>query len=104
LQLAALIRKAEPDHFAGSVLTAPWGVQLAGSFSKPAALAAYERASGHFRRFIGDVQPMIIGGRAPDRGFSPFYRIRVPAASRADANALCGKIQRAGGACAVLRS
>jgi Transglycosylase SLT domain/SPOR domain len=104
LQLAASIRRAEPNRFAGSALTAPWGVQLSGSFSKPAALAAYERASANFRQLIGDVQPMILAGRAADRGFSPFYRVRVPASSRAEANALCGKILRGGGACAVLRS
>ena len=39
-----------------------------------------------------------------DRGFAPFYRVRVPASSRAEANALCNKILRAGGACVVLRS
>ncbi len=104
LQLAALIRKGEPTRFAGSVLTAPWGVQLSGSFSKSAALAAYGRAAAKLHNLIGDVEPMILGGRAPDRGFAPFYRVRVPAFSRAEANALCSKILRAGGACAVLRS
>ncbi len=104
LQLAALIRRSEPNRYAGSVLTAPWGVQLVGSFSKQAALANYQRVSASLIRFIGDVEPMIIGGRAPGRGFSPFYRVRVPAATRAAANLLCGKILRAGGACAVLRS
>jgi soluble lytic murein transglycosylase-like protein len=104
LELAASIRKGEPTRFAGSVLTAPWGVQLSGSFSKSAALAAYDRAAIKLRNLIGDVEPMILGGRAPDRGFAPFYRVRVPASSRAEANALCNKILRAGGACAVLRS
>ena len=104
LEVAALIRKAEPHRFAGSALTAPWGVQLAGSFSKQAALAAYGRAATSFHQLIGDVEPMILGGRAPDRGFAPFYRVRVPSSSRAEANALCNKILRAGGACAVLRS
>jgi hypothetical protein len=104
LELAASIRKGEPTRFAGSVLTAPWGVQLSGSFSKSAALAAYDRTATKLRNLIGDVEPMILGGRAPDRGFASFYRVRVPASSRAEANALCNKILRAGGACVVLRS
>jgi hypothetical protein len=47
---------------------------------------------------------MVIGGRVPSRGFAPYYQIRVPAPSRAAADALCEKILRAGGACVALRS
>ena len=103
LQLAALIKKGEPGQFAGSALTAFWGVQLAGSFSKDAALASFERARKSYASVLGNVQPIVIGGRLLNRGFSPFYRVRVPAASRTAANALCQKITRLGGACATLR-
>ena len=103
LQLAALIKKGEPGQFAGSALTAFWGVQLAGSFSKDAALASFERAKKSYASVLGNVQPIVIGGRLLNRGFSPFYRVRVPAASRTAANALCQKITRLGGACATLR-
>jgi hypothetical protein len=104
LEVAALIRKSEPHRFAGSMLTAPWGVQLAGSFSKRVALASYARASASLHNVIGDVEPMILSGRVRSRGFSPFFRVRVPASSRAAASLLCNKILHAGGACAVLRS
>jgi hypothetical protein len=40
----AAIRSSEPVQFANSPLLAPWGVQIAGSFSKAAAVAAYARA------------------------------------------------------------
>jgi hypothetical protein len=40
LQATAAIRRSEPRSVAASALFAPWGVQLAGSFSKAAALAA----------------------------------------------------------------
>ena len=103
LQLAALIKKGEPGQFAGSALTAFWGVQLAGSFSKDAALASFERAKKSYASVLGNVQPIVIGGRLLNRGFSPFYRVRVPAASRTAANALCQRITRLGGACATLR-
>jgi len=104
LQLAARIRRNEATRFAGSALTAPWGVQLSGSFSKQAALSAYARAQKNLSNLIGDVQPMVLGSVLRSRGFSPFYRIRVPASSRGEAEALCAKILKAGGACAVLRS
>jgi hypothetical protein len=101
---AVAIRAHEPERFAGSTLTAPWGVQLSGSFNKAAALAAYERAHRHFAALLGDGEPMVIGKRAPGRGFARFWRVRAPAQTRAAANALCHAIERAGGACAVLKT
>jgi len=103
-QAIASIRRSEPHSVAASALSAPWGVQLAGSYSKAAALAAYRRAQSSYSAIIGKIEPMVIGGRAPGFGFAPYYQIRIPAPSRATADALCEKILRAGGACAVLRS
>jgi Transglycosylase SLT domain/SPOR domain len=104
LQAIADIRRAESRTVTASALFAPWGVQLAGSFSKAAALAAYTRARSSYFAIIGKIEPMVIGGRVPTRGFAPYYQVRAPAPSRAAANALCEKILRAGGACVVLRS
>ena len=104
LQATAAIRRSEPRYFAASALFAPWGVQLAGSFSKAAALAAYTRAQSSYSAIIGKIEPMVIGGRVLSRGFAPYYQVRAPAPSRAAADALCEKILRAGGACVVLRS
>ena len=104
LQTAALIHAHEPRLFAGSTLTAPWGVQISGSFNKGAALASFGRTRRQFAALIGNVEPMVIGRRAPGRGFARFFAVRVPSQSRAAANALCGKIERAGGACAVLKT
>jgi hypothetical protein len=100
----AAVRVAQPVAAAMSGFTAPWGVQISGSFSKAAALAVYQRAQTRYASFLGNVEPMVIGGRLRSRGFSTFYRVRAPAATRADARALCVKILRAGGACVVLRS
>jgi hypothetical protein len=102
-QAASVIRRKEPRHFAGSALFAPWGVQLAGNFSKAVALAAYARARS-FPDILRNIEPMFIAGRVLRFGFSTYYQIRLPAASRAAANAICEKILRAGGACVVLRS
>lgn len=104
LQATADIRRSEPRSVTASALFAPWGVQLAGSFSKAAALAAYARARGSYSTIIGKVEPMVIGGRVLSRGFAKYYQVRAPAPSRAAADALCEKILRVGGACAVLRS
>jgi hypothetical protein len=95
---------AAPDWSAEGAAPAPWGVQLAGGFSKPAALAAYERARARFAAALGDVEPMVLGARLRSRGFGRFWTVRAPAASRADAEALCARILRGGGACVALRS
>jgi hypothetical protein len=83
---------------------APWGVQLAGNFSKPLALASFARAQQRLVRVIGDTRPMIIGTRLRSRGTRPFYRVRLPADTRIAAEALCHRIRSAGGSCVVLRS
>jgi hypothetical protein len=84
--------------------SAPWGVQLAGNFSKALALASYERARIRYAAVLGDEPPMIIGRRLRSRGTRRFYQVRLPAESRAGAEALCGRIRSVGGVCVALRS
>jgi hypothetical protein len=102
LQLASVIRTVEPAIDAGVTKLAPWGVQLAGSFSKASALAAFARAQHSYSAVLGDIQPIVIGTRLLSRGTHPYYRVRAAEPTRSAANLLCGKIMRAGGACAVL--
>jgi hypothetical protein len=83
---------------------APWGVQVAGNFSKELALASYARAFARHGDILGEVVPMIIGTRLRSRGTHAFYRVRIPAATRAAASQMCARLQKAGGACVVLRS
>ena len=83
---------------------APWGVQLAGNFSKTIALASFARASRRYQAILGDVQPMIVGGVLRSRGSRRFYRIMIPEGSRADADHACRAIIAIGGACVALRS
>ena len=83
---------------------APWGVQLAGNFSKERALASFARERQAYAGVIGEVRPMILGTRLRSRGTRTFYRVRVPAVTRAVATALCEKIRARGGACVVLPS
>lgn len=83
---------------------APWGVQLSGNFSKALALSSFERARLRYASVLGDVRPMIIGTRFMTRGYRAFYRVRIPAASRDGAAALCNRIHAVHGSCVVLRS
>jgi hypothetical protein len=104
LELAAGLQRGAPARIEALAPFAPWGVQLAGNFSKAIALASYARARQSYASIIGELQPMVIGTRLRSRGTRAFYRIRVPAQSRNEANALCNRIHGIGGACVVLRS
>jgi Transglycosylase SLT domain/SPOR domain len=103
LQVVAALRKFAPEH-PGETPFAPWGVQLAGNFSKERALATFERASRAYSSILADAQPMIIGTRLRYRGTGTFYRVRAPAATRKEAEQLCNRIRTAGGSCVVLSS
>jgi Transglycosylase SLT domain len=94
--------KTEGDTVEGPL--APWGVQLAGNFSKAIALASFERAEQRYRGLLGDVRPMILGGVMRSRGWRRFYRIMLPEASRGDADRACQAIMRIGGACVPVRT
>ena len=105
--LTAELRRDRGDGSGDSVELAPlapWGVQLAGNFSKARALAAFERQGQRYAAVIGEVRPMIIGRLLRSRGTRPFDQVRLPAASRQVAEALCSRIQAAGGNCVALRS
>lgn len=103
LQIVAILRV--PGR--GNTLEAPfapWGVQLAGNFSKEKALTSFRRASRTYASLIKDARPMIIGTRLRYRGTRTFYRVRAPAETRQAAEQLCRNIRSAGGSCIVLPS
>jgi hypothetical protein len=104
VQVVAKFRHGEPTLFAHSTFWAPWGVQISGSFNKSAALRQYQRAEAEYAKILGGVAPMVLAGRLRSRGFRPYYRVRAPAQSRQEAEALCAKLEKVGGACVVLRS
>ncbi len=87
-----------------ATVTAPWGVQLSGNFSKTRALGSYQRTHKRFAALLEGTQPMIIGTRLRSRGSRAFYRVRVAQPSRQAATALCNRLRAAGGACIVLPS
>jgi hypothetical protein len=91
------------DHPESAPL-APWGVQLSGNFSKAIALASFSRMQQRFATLLADKQPMILGRVLRSRGTRPFYRVLLPAATRAEADRLCQAIVTKGGACVALRT
>jgi len=46
----------------------------------------------------------VLGSVVRSRGFRPFYRVRIGAQSRREADKICASLEAAGGACVVLRS
>ena len=103
LTLVATLRVTAPSSVVSGWF-APWGVQIAASFSKGSALRAFARSRHDYSSVIGDMQPFVLGSVLRSRGWRPFYRVRLPAQTGGEARRLCARIQAVGGACAVLRS
>src|SRR6201999_1522140 len=81
-----------------------WGVQLAAGFSRDKALAMYARAIKRLSAVIGDHDPSLLSSVMRNRGTRTFYQVRIGAETRPEADDLCNRIRRAGGACFVLRN
>jgi len=105
LELAVNLRRSgAPQGIIAQNVFAPWGVQLSGNFSKALALSIYARNQQRYAAILADLQPMVIGTRLRSRGTRVFYRVRAPAQSRQQADELCSRLHKVGGACIVLRS
>jgi hypothetical protein len=109
-ELIALLKRA-PNYFVTELeqhvklgAERPWGVQLAAGFDREKALAMYSRAMARLHGVIGDQDPMLLGSLFRSRGTRTFYQVRIGADTRPEANDLCNRILRAGGACLVLRN
>ena len=81
-----------------------WGVQLAAGFDRNKALAMYARAIKGLATIIGDRDPSLLSSVMRTRGTHLFYQVRIGADTRPEADDLCNRIRRAGGACFVLRN
>jgi hypothetical protein len=79
----------------------PWGAILGANRSRDRILARYVSLQHRFADVLTGLDPILIDRRA---GPLPRYQIRIGAATRGEANTLCGKIHRSGGDCVVLRN
>jgi hypothetical protein len=81
----------------------PWGVQVAGSFRRSAAIRQYERLRGRFAALFAGHEAAVSRVRSP-RGRAGVYAVRIGADSRPDAEIICQRLRAAGGACVVMRN
>jgi len=81
----------------------PWGIQVAGSFRRSAAVRQWQRLQGRYRALLADYEPVVSRVRTP-MGRAGIYAVRIGVDDRADANRICQKLRGAGGACVVVRN
>jgi transglycosylase-like protein with SLT domain/sporulation related protein len=98
---SAALQASEPH---ASAAWAPWGVQLAGNFSEAKARASFAAVQKQYVTILGQSDPLVVRTVMRSRGTAPFFNIRIPAATRAEADALCAKLHAAGGACTVMKN
>lgn len=77
----------------------PWGVQLIGGPSQVAALASFYQMQKTYRSVLGSQTPTVIRSAVGLNG--SWYRVRVVAANRKDAEHLCSDLRAVGGSCLV---
>lgn len=79
----------------------PFAVQVSSQRSAEAAQQTYANLSRRYASVIGgkgvDIQKAVIQGKGT------YYRVRIPAQSRAEANSMCRALKSAGGDCFVTR-
>jgi hypothetical protein len=80
-----------------------WGVQIASAFSEQEALDDFSRAQKDYPDILGDYSARVIAVCNLNMGTNLRYSARVAFDDRDTADKLCAKLQKAGGACIVLR-
>jgi len=105
------VRAKQPNQFVTALMrrvelgvASPWGVQLSASFSRDQALSMFESVAKRYSGILKGNDPMIVRSIFRSRGTRPFYQVRIGEPTRADADALCARMQNAGGPCLVMRT
>jgi hypothetical protein len=76
-----------------------WTVQIASQPTREGAQSSYEDLAGRYGSVLGGKGVNIVQAEVSGKG--TMWRVRVPAASKNDANILCAKLKTAGGSCFV---
>jgi len=80
---------------------APWGVQVAGSFTLERTLASFEAIQRKYPSIVTG-SPLVICSLDRGHGQVPLFQIRLPAPDLKQALNICSRLEAAGGACIVL--
>jgi hypothetical protein len=81
----------------------PWGIQVAGSFRRSAAIGQWQRLRRQFAAVLAGYEPVVQRQRTPI-GRSSIYAVRLGAKTRAEADRVCARLTQAGGACLVMKN
>jgi len=76
-----------------------WGVQLIGNASQAAALADFHKLQKNYASVLSSHEPLVL--RSSIGRNSYWYRVRVGADTRTDAERLCSSLRAVGGSCLV---
>lgn len=82
----------------------PWGVQLAADFARSRALARFDRIRKRHAGILAGHDPMIVRERNLSIARQVRYAAMIGTESREEANVLCSRLRKAGGACMVTRT
>lgn len=86
-----------------TVVVKPWGVQVAGNFSRAAAVRQWQRIRKSLPDSLARLEPVVSHVRSP-MGRRGIYAVRIGAGDRKEADAICDRLHKAGGACVVMRN
>ncbi|MGE3831113.1 MAG: lytic transglycosylase domain-containing protein [Parvibaculaceae bacterium] len=82
----------------------PWGVVLAASTSEKRALRIFEITRKRHAGLIGEEAPLVVRRRAAGMGNRRLVQMVIGRDSRAEADALCGRLRAQGAPCLVLKN
>ena len=105
--LALLKRAPNPfvtqlEHHVRRASRKLWGVQFAAGFNRDNALAMYARAMKGLSDVIGKRDANFLVHTQPRH--HSFYQVQIGTDTRREADDLCSRMRRAGGACFVLKN
>lgn len=86
-----------------TVQTMPWGVQVAGNVRRNIAIRQWQRIKARYPALLAGHEVAVSRKRTAGvpRGI---YAVRIGAGSRSEANDICNRLRKVGGACVVLRN
>jgi Transglycosylase SLT domain/SPOR domain len=81
----------------------PWGIQVAGNARRDAAIRQWERVKARFADVLRGEEPVISRVRT-GRSRAGIHAVRIGAEDREQANLICSRLRKIGGACIVLKN